>query len=66
MARPADNAPPPDSRPATTHASVVRTIDEGIDWGSGAMGAGGVGAAFVLVTLGGVALVSRHRARVVR
>ena len=41
----------------------MRTIDEGFDWGSAAIGAGGAGAAIVLVSLGGVAYVhARHRA----
>jgi hypothetical protein len=40
----------------------VHTIDEGFDWGSAAIGAGGAGAAIVL-SLGGLALVSRDRMR---
>ena len=44
----------------------MRTIDEGFDWGSAAIGAGGAGAAIVLVSLGGVAYVARHRAPVPR
>jgi hypothetical protein len=45
---------------------VVRTIDEGFDWGSAAIGAGGAGAAIVLVSLGGAAYVARRRAPVPR
>ena len=41
-------------------------IDEGFDWGSAAIGAGGAGAAIVLVSLGGLAVASRHRMRVAR
>jgi cysteine synthase len=66
VAQPTDNTQSPTVHKATTDAPVVRTIDEGIDWGSAAMGAGGAGAAFILVTLGGVALASRHRSRVAR
>ena len=50
---------------AQSDAPVVRTIDEGFDWGSAAIGAGG-GAVIVLVSLGGVAYVSRHRSPVPR
>jgi hypothetical protein len=44
----------------------VRTIDEGFDWGSAAIGAGSAGAVIVLVSLGGAAYVARHRAPVPR
>jgi hypothetical protein len=59
-------ADPQTSEPAPSDAPVVRTIDEGFDWGSAAIGAGGAGAAIVLVSLGGIAVVSRHRMRVAR
>jgi hypothetical protein len=59
-------ADPQTSEPARSDAPVVRTIDEGFDWGSAAIGAGGAGAAIVLVSLGGIAVVSRHRMRVAR
>jgi hypothetical protein len=59
-------ADPQTSEPAPSDAPVVRTIDEGFDWGSAAIGAGGAGAAIVLVSLGGVAVASRHRMRVAR
>ena len=53
--------------PGPTNAPVVvRAVDEGFDWGSAAIGAGGAGAVIVLVSLGGVAYVSRHRAPVPR
>ena len=55
-------ADPQTSEPAHSDAPVVRTIDEGFDWGSAAIGAGGAGAAIVL-SLGGLALVSRDRMR---
>jgi hypothetical protein len=42
----------------------VRTIDDGFDWGSAAIGAGAGGAVILLVSLGGVAVASRHRMRV--
>jgi hypothetical protein len=59
-------ADPQTSEPAPSDTPVVRTIDEGFDWGSAAIGAGGAGAAIVLVSLGGIAVVSRHRTRVAR
>ena len=59
-------ADPQTSEPAPAARPVVRTIGEGFDWGSAAVGAGGAGAAIVLVSLGGVAYVSRHRAPVPR
>ena len=43
----------------------MRTIDEGFDWGSAAVGAGGAGAVIV-VSLGAFAFVSRDRMRVAR
>jgi hypothetical protein len=52
--------------PTPTQAPVVRIIDDGFDWGSAAIGAGGAGAVIVLVTLGGVAYVSRDRMRAAR
>ena len=51
---------------AQSDAPVVRTIEEGFDWGSAAVGAGGAGAVIVLVSLGGVAYVARQRAPVPR
>jgi hypothetical protein len=49
----------------TTEAApaVTTTIDEGFDWGSAAIGAGG-SAALILLSLGGAVQVSRVRARV--
>ena len=64
VAQPIDD--PQTSEPAPSNTPVVRTIDEGFDWGSAAIGAGGAGAVIVLVSLGGVAYVSRHRAPVPR
>ena len=40
---------------------VTTTIDEGFDWGSAAIGAGGAGALIALVSLGGFAYSSRGR-----
>jgi hypothetical protein len=59
-------ADPPTSEPAPSDTPVVRTIDEGFDWGSAAIGAGGAGAVIVLVSLGGAAYVTRQRAPVPR
>jgi hypothetical protein len=67
VAQPAND--PQTSAPAesaSADAPVVRNIDEGFDWGSAAIGAGGAGALFVLVSLGGVTYVARHRAPVPR
>jgi negative regulator of sigma E activity len=69
LAAPAAVAQPIDAQPAepeAPNAPVVQTIDQGFDWGSAAIGAGGAGAAFILVTLGGVAYVTRGRTRVAR
>ena len=53
------NGPP--TEPATDPDPViVRTLDEGFDVGSAAIGAGGAGALLVLVSLGGFSYVSRH------
>jgi hypothetical protein len=57
-ARPLPPDPPP---PSVEPAPVVQSIDDGLDWGSAAIGAGGAGALIVVVTLGGLALTSRHR-----
>jgi len=54
------NGAPPDTKPDTTPV-IVRTVDGGFDWGSAAIGAGGAGALVILVSLGGVAIASRHR-----
>jgi hypothetical protein len=45
---------------------VVRTVDDGFDWGSAAIGAGGAGALVMVVALGGVAYTTRHRIGVAR
>jgi hypothetical protein len=45
---------------------VVRASDEGFDWGSAAIGAGGAGAVIVLVSLGGFSFATRNRVRVAR
>jgi hypothetical protein len=67
IARPADNGPAPVAREAATgNAPSVRSIDEGFDWGSAAIGAGGAGAVLVLLTAGGVAYVSRNPTRAAR
>jgi hypothetical protein len=45
---------------------VVHKIDDGFDWGSAAIGAGGAGALAVVVALGGVAYSGRRRMGVAR
>ncbi len=47
-------------------APVVQRIDQGFDWGSAAIGAGGAGALVVIVALGGTAYTTRHRVGVAR
>jgi hypothetical protein len=77
VARPIDDPQLPISRdrrttvtvepePGPARAPVVRSIDDGLDWGSAAIGAGAGGALVVLVSLGGYAYTSRNRIRVAR
>jgi hypothetical protein len=47
--------------PSPAPAPVVRMIDDGFDWGSAAIGAGGAGALIVLIALGGFTYASRNR-----
>jgi hypothetical protein len=55
------------ANPATTEQPpVMQQIDDGFDWGSAAIGAGGAGALIVLVSLGGYAYTSRNRIRIAR
>ena len=44
----------------------MQRIDQGFDWGSAAIGAGGAGALVVIVALGGTAYTTRHRVGVAR
>jgi hypothetical protein len=60
VAQPIDNGPSPDA--GKTSPPVVRSIDDGFDWGSAAIGAGAAGA-LIIVTAAGVAYVSRDRPR---
>jgi hypothetical protein len=60
------SARPIDSQPA--HASpspprliVTRTVDEGIDLGSAALGAGGASALLMLIAAGAVTVMHRRR-----
>ncbi len=68
VARPLDGPDEPvrpdpfDSQVVVLDPPVVQTIDDGFDWGSAAIGAGGTGALIVLVSLGGFAYASRSRA----
>ena len=57
VARPIDQRP----TPAAEQPVVVHKVDDGFDWGSAAVGAGGVGALAVVVALGSVTYVTRHR-----
>jgi hypothetical protein len=51
---------------AADSPTITTTIDEGFDWGSAAIGAGGAGALIVLVSLGGFAYTTRGRMPVAR
>jgi len=52
----------PDPFESSADAPIVQSVDAGFDWGSAAIGAGGAGALVVLISLGGVAYSTRHRA----
>lgn len=52
--------------PGPADEPIVRSVETGFDWGSAAIGAGAAGALIVIVSLGGVAVSSRHRIRVAR
>jgi hypothetical protein len=64
LAAPAANArPAPLDQPVVIEpepAPVVQTVDDGFDWDSAAIGAGGAGALLLLVALGGSTFRSRH------
>jgi hypothetical protein len=64
VARPIDS----ENVPASVESSppVVQTIDEGFDWGSAAIGAGGGGALVVIVALGVAAHTTRRPVGVTR
>jgi hypothetical protein len=66
VAQPIDGQPSAASDSAPTNTPIVQTIDEGFDWGSAAIGAGGAGAVFMLASVGGLAYVSRGRMRAAR
>jgi hypothetical protein len=62
-----DAALPTESAPVAPESpAVTTTIDQGFDWGSAAIGAGGAGALIVLITLGGMKYASHGRIRVAR
>ena len=54
------------TEPVAADSPAITTIDEGFDWGSAAIGAGGAGALIVLVSLGGFAYTTRGRMPVAR
>ena len=58
-----DPIPTPTAIPAAGDAPTVVRADDGFDWGSAAIGAGG-GAAIVLLSVGGLAATTRIRAGV--
>jgi hypothetical protein len=69
LAAPAASArPAPADTPSTGEpvfiephpAPVVQSVDEGFDWGSAAIGAGGAGALILLVSAGGITYRHRH------
>jgi hypothetical protein len=51
---------------APARPAVVQTVDDGFDWGSAAIGAGGAGALIVVVAASGAAHAARHRIGVPR
>jgi hypothetical protein len=55
-----------DADVAPARPPVVQKIDDGFDWGSAAIGAGGAGSLIVVVALGGVAYSVRRRVGVAR
>jgi hypothetical protein len=71
-ARPIDPVPGWKASPASSRSdaaapapTVIRTVDDGFDWGSAGIGAAAVGA-IVLLSLGGVRAGSHTRPRPVR
>jgi hypothetical protein len=48
--------------PKTAPPPTITTVDEGFDWGSAAIGAGGAAAVLVLTMAGASAASHRHRA----
>jgi hypothetical protein len=64
LAAPAASArPAPLDQPVAIEpepAPVVQTVDNGFDWDSAAIGAGGAGALLLLVSLGGFTYRTRH------
>jgi hypothetical protein len=55
--------PTMESKAGAPAPTVTRTIDDGFDWGSIAIGAGGAAAALLLAA-GGASAVSHHRHRI--
>jgi hypothetical protein len=58
---PSTNAAPAIDKTEALAPTVTRTIDEGFDWGSAAMGAGGATALLLLTGAGATAVSHRHR-----
>jgi hypothetical protein len=54
----------PEQAPA--RSPVVQTVDDGFDWGSAAIGAGGAGGLVVVAALGSAAYATRHQIGVPR
>jgi hypothetical protein len=55
--------PPSSGEPIVIEAEpapVVQSVDEGFDWASAAIGAGGAGALILLVSAGGISYRHRH------
>jgi hypothetical protein len=59
-ARPIDSVPANASR-STPRPTVTRIVDDGIDLGSAALGAGGAGALLMLTAAGAVTVIHRRR-----
>ena len=55
------DTPQSSSEPVTIEpAPVVQSIEEGFDWASAAIGAGGAGALILLISGGGISYRHRH------
>jgi hypothetical protein len=59
-----DPTPTAADQSAANARVVVRTVDDGFDWGAAAIGAGGAGALVALASLAAFASTSRDRTRV--
>ncbi len=59
-ARPTTPDSPSSGEPVFVTPPVIQNVDEGFDWASAAIGAGGAGALILLVSAGGITYRHRH------